>query len=76
MTEWDSIKVECYTIEGLPDPTDVSQNQQTSVGKPTIIIAKLSPTTPKQAKVKCLINTKQLIDKSCWSMLLDLHKTL
>ena len=33
--EWGSIKVERYTIEGLPDPTDVSQNQQTSVGKPT-----------------------------------------
>ena len=33
--EWDSLKVERYTIEGLPDPTDVSQNQQTSVGKAT-----------------------------------------
>ena len=37
MAEWGSIKVECYAIEGLPDPTDVSQNQQTSVGKPTIV---------------------------------------
>ena len=33
--EWGSLKVERYTVEGLPDPTDVSQKYQTSVGKPT-----------------------------------------
>ena len=42
----------------------------------TLNIAKLSPITPKQAKVKCLINTKQLIDKSFWSMLVDFQKLL
>ena len=24
--EWGSLKLECYTIEGLPDPTDVLQS--------------------------------------------------
>ena len=30
-----SIKIERYGIEGLPDTTDVSQNQRTLVGIPT-----------------------------------------
>ena len=35
--EWGSLKIERYTIEGLPDPADVSQNHQTLVGKPTTV---------------------------------------
>ena len=30
-----TLKVEDYALKGLPDPTDVSHNQQASVGKPT-----------------------------------------
>ena len=35
--ECGSLKHVCYTIGGLPDSTDVSQNQQTSVRKPTTL---------------------------------------
>ena len=31
--EWGSLKVERYTLDGLPDATDLSQHEQTSVGK-------------------------------------------
>ena len=31
---WGSLKVWRHTIEGLPDPTEVFQSQQTLVGKP------------------------------------------
>ena len=33
--DWGLLKVERYTIKGLLDPTDVSRNQKTLVGKPT-----------------------------------------
>ena len=41
---WGSLKVWRHTIEGLPDPTEVFQSQQTLVGGRLVFFLKLATT--------------------------------